>query len=260
MVSSISFCKFCQKLHDQLINRLWVVWCHFLETCQFSLSSNLVFISVHFLFTATVNKGKIHGFNAIRLSYLFMKLCSILKIPPTVTESGNKHLPPELEEFTSVFHQYSANNQESSNMDVSVWTNNAKKVSCQHLVFLWGFKSGFTAGTLKSALRASHDIFSGDFDVKFVDKSCAVVVFWQPGLSKDFHDVMNSEEISGGLKELVSHGMRVTCYETYRIMCKLGLWEMDLAESLERALESSHCDTEINSDRKPSEIHWRMTM
>ncbi|XP_027335850.1 poly(A)-specific ribonuclease PARN-like [Abrus precatorius] len=205
---------------------------------------------------ATVKEGKIHGLNALRLSYLFVKLCSILKISPKVTESGSKHLAPELEDFTNVFHPYSADIQELLNEDVRMWTNNTRKVSCDHLIFLWGFKSGMTAGMLKSVLRASHDIFSGEFDVRLVDKSCAIVVFWQPGLSKDFLDVMNSEELNGDLKELVSDGLRVTGYETYKKMCRLGLWEMDLAESLERALESSACNIESNCDRKSSEIHW----
>ncbi|KAK7339034.1 hypothetical protein VNO77_19675 [Canavalia gladiata] len=205
---------------------------------------------------ATVKEGKIHGLNALRLCYLFMKLCSILKISPNVTESGNKPLAPELQEFTNVFHPCSEIMQESFNGDVGVWTNNTRKVNCEHLVFLWGFKFGMTAGMLKSVLCTSHNVFSGEFDVKLVDKSCAIVVFWQPGLSKDFLDLMNSEELSGDLKELVSDGLRVTGYETYKKMCKLGFWEMDLAESLERALESSCCNTEGNSERKSSEIHW----
>ncbi|RDY08871.1 Poly(A)-specific ribonuclease PARN-like protein, partial [Mucuna pruriens] len=205
---------------------------------------------------ATVKEGKVHGVNALRLCYLFMKLCSILKISPNVTESDNKHLAPELEDVTNVFHPCLAPNQDSFNGDVSVWTNNTRKVSCEHLVFLWGFKFGMTAGMLKSALRSSHDIFSGEFDVKLVDKSCAIVVFWQPGVSKEFLDIMNSEEISGDLKELLSDGLRITGYETYNTICRLGLWEMDLAESLERALESSCCDIESNCERKSSEIHW----
>ncbi|KAL3007418.1 hypothetical protein AAZX31_08G333100 [Glycine max] len=206
---------------------------------------------------ATVKEGKIHGLTALRLSYLFMKLCSILKISPNVTESGNKHLAPELEDFTNVFHPFSTPIQDSFNGgDVGMWTNNTKKVSCEHLVFLWGFKIGITAGMLKSLLRSSHDIFSREFDVKLVDKSCAIVVFWQSGVSKRFLDILNSEEIRGDLKELVSDGMRVTSYETYNTICRLGLWEMDLAESLERALESSCCDIESNCERKSSEIHW----
>ncbi|RHN45684.1 putative poly(A)-specific ribonuclease [Medicago truncatula] len=38
-------------------------------------------------------------------------------------------------------------------------------------------------------------------------------------------------------------------------MCRLGLWEIDLAESLEKALECSFNDTEIHSERKP-DIQW----
>ncbi|PNY11308.1 poly(A)-specific ribonuclease PARN-like protein, partial [Trifolium pratense] len=173
----------------------------------------------------TEYKGNVDGLDALRLSYLFTKLCSILKISPIVPEFGDRRLASELEDFTNVFHPCSDDIQESSCM-------------------------------LKSALRASHDIFSGEFDVRFVDKSCAIVVFWQPGLSRDFINVMNGDGISGGLKELVSDGLRVTCYETYRTMCRLGLWEMDLAESLEKALECSLSDKEINSERKSSEIHW----
>ena len=209
------------------------------------------------VYTATVKEGKIHGLNALRLGYLFMKLCSILKISPNVTDSGNKHLAPELSDFTNVFHPRSPPIQDSSNAaDVGVWTNNARKISCEHLVFLWGFNLGMTAGMLKSLLRSSHNIFSREFDVKLVDKSCAIVVFWQPGVSEQFLDIMNSEEISGDLKELVSEGLRVTSYETYDRICRLGLWEMDLRESLERALESSYCDKEGNCERKSSEIHW----
>ncbi|BAT84212.1 hypothetical protein LR48_Vigan03g109100 [Vigna angularis] len=206
---------------------------------------------------ATVKEGKIHGLNALRLGYLFMKLCSILKISPNVTDSGNKHLDPELEDFTNVFHPRSHPIQDSSNAGiVGVWTNNARKISCEHLVFLWGFNLGMTAGMLKNLLRSSHNIFSGEFDVKLVDKSCAIIVFWQPGVSKQFVDMMNSEEMSGDLKELVADGLRVTSYETYDRICRLGLWEMDLSESLERALESSSCHKESNCERKSSEIHW----
>ncbi|KAK7256197.1 hypothetical protein RIF29_29635 [Crotalaria pallida] len=205
---------------------------------------------------ATVNEGKIHGLNALRLSYLFMKLCSILKISPNISESGNRHLAHELEDFTNVFHPCSDDIPESLNEDIRVWTNSTRKVSCENVVFVWGFKFGITAGMLKSLLQASHDIFSREFDVKLVDKSCAIVVFWQPGLSRNFLEVMNSEEISGDLKELVSDGMRVTCYETYKTMCRLGLWEINLAESLERTLESSQCDIMIGSERKSSDIHW----
>ncbi|MED6168389.1 hypothetical protein PIB30_011280 [Stylosanthes scabra] len=206
----------------------------------------------------TLNEGKSHGINALRLCYLFIKLCSILKISPYVNESGSKHLAAELEDVSNVFHPCpAADIQELPfNEDISIWAKNARKVCIENVVFLWGFKFGTTAGMLKSLLRASNDIFLGEFDVKLVDKSCAIVVFWQPSLSREFLDVMNGKEVSGALKELVSDGIRVASYQTYKTVCRLGLWGMDLAESLERAVESSHCDAKIDSGRKSSEIHW----
>ncbi|KAE8676296.1 Poly(A)-specific ribonuclease PARN-like, putative isoform 2 [Hibiscus syriacus] len=88
---------------------------------------------------------------------------------------------------------------------------------------------------LKSLLQGSHDVFSGEFDVCLIDKSCAVLVFMQPNLSQAFLDVMSSEGISGSLRELVSEGLRAADYETYKRTCRLGLWETDLASSLDKA-------------------------
>lgn len=210
------------------------------------------------LISATVNEGKIYGLDALRICYLFMKLCSILKISPNVIKSGNKHLAPELQDFTNIFHPCSIDTEESVNDDVRIWTNNTRMVSCEHLVFLWGFQFGLTAGKLKSLLRKSHDIFSGEFDVKLVDKNCAIVVFWEPGMSKAFVDAMNSEKISGFLRDLVSEGLRVARYDTYRTVCRVGLWESDLPESLERAMERSEsdCNMETSSDTEFFNIYW----
>nr|XP_025688168.1 poly(A)-specific ribonuclease PARN-like isoform X2 [Arachis hypogaea] len=206
----------------------------------------------------TANEGKSHGINALRLCYLFMKLCSILKVSPYVNESSNKHMAAELEDFVNVFHPCAAADIQEApvNEDISIWAKNTRKVSIDNVVFLWGFKFGTTAGMLKSLLHASHDIFLGEFDVKLVDKSCAIVVFWQPSLSKQFLDVMNSKEVDGALKDLVSDGMRVTSYQTYKTICRLGLWGMNLAESLESALGGSHSDMKVDSGSKSSEIHW----
>nr|DAD36579.1 TPA_asm: hypothetical protein HUJ06_007220 [Nelumbo nucifera] len=61
--------------------------------------------------------------------------------------------------------------------DILVLTNKTRKVITEDLVFLWGFRAGMTVGVLKKILHASHDVFSEDFEVKLVDKSCVVVVF-----------------------------------------------------------------------------------
>lgn len=207
---------------------------------------------------ATENEGRNHGLNVIRICHLFAKLCSILKIGSSSTMSGNDVLlAPALEECTNIFNAFSTSSEESIDEDVSVWTKSTRKVSCEHLVFLWGFGSGTTAGKLKSLLNKSHYVSSEEFDIRLVDKSCAILVFWQPGLAEAFLDVMNnSEEITGSLRELVSEGLRAASYETYKRVCKLPIWEADLGESLDRALEDSDCLTEAHSKATPKEIYW----
>ncbi|KZV30738.1 poly(A)-specific ribonuclease PARN-like [Dorcoceras hygrometricum] len=69
-----------------------------------------------------------------------------------------------------------------------------------------------------------------------VDRTCAVVVFWTPGLLKQFLRIMGSGEIvSGKLKDMISEGLRAVDYETYRRACKSVIWETDLAECLDEA-------------------------
>lgn len=163
-----------------------------------------------------------------------------MKISPYINESGNKHLAPELQDFTNVFHPWTTNPKVLLDENINIWANNTRTVNCENLVFLWGVQFGVTASMLKNMLQESHDIFSREFDVKLVDKDCAIVVFWQHGLSEAFINAMNSEQISGLLRELVSSGLRVGSYDTYRTVCRLGLWEANLSDSLDEALEKSN--------------------
>ncbi|KAF5446519.1 hypothetical protein F2P56_032140 [Juglans regia] len=211
-------------------------------------------IDVEILQQDAVNERKIHGHDVLRISLLFAKLCSVLRIAPIQTDS--KKLVPALEEYANILNPCSASSQESTDGEVRIGTNNTRKVSCKHLVFLWGFKHGMTAGMLKSLIQGSHDIFSEEFDLRLVDRSCAIVVFWKPGLSETFLNVMNSEEISGSLRELVSEGLRAACYGIYKKVCSLGIWEVDLAESLEKALEESECFQNTDSEANSLDVHW----
>ncbi|XP_054781396.1 poly(A)-specific ribonuclease PARN-like isoform X2 [Prosopis cineraria] len=234
-----------------------------------NITAALLYLKNHFLasvdveipdqgfHSATINEDKIDGLDSLRICYLFMKICSILKISPCVSESGNKHLAPELQDFTNIFHPWTTDSKELVDEDISIWANNTRKVNCEHVIFLWGVQFGMTASTLKNLLQESHDILPEEFDVKLVAKDCAIVVFWQPGLSKAFLNAVKSEQISGLLREFVSNGLRVASYDTYRTVCRLGLWEADLSESLDRAVEKSgrefsniycHTDNVINFD------------
>ncbi|XP_070677954.1 poly(A)-specific ribonuclease PARN-like [Malus domestica] len=178
------------------------------------------------------SEGNIHWHNVVKMCYLLAKLCSILK-------SSDNPMP-----------------QESTNEDIRVWTKNMRKVSCDQLVFLWGFRSGMTAGMIKSLLCKSHAVFSKEFDVRLVDKNCAIVVFWRLGLSETFLDAISSEDICDSLMEIALEGIRASSYETYKTICRLGLWEADLVESLDKALEDSDYFTEVNSATNSKEIYW----
>ncbi|KAJ8899461.1 hypothetical protein K2173_018435 [Erythroxylum novogranatense] len=186
----------------------------------------------------TGNKIQIHGHNVLDICKLFAKLSYVLKIAPSA-DSDLRNLASTLE---NNFNGFSTVPQETTDGEISIWRSNTRKVNCSDLVFLWGFRDDITAGMLKNMLQESHTIFSEAFDLRLVEKSSAIVVFWQPGLSKTFLDMMsNSLEVSGTLLELVSEGMKAAGYEIYDRACKLGLWESSLAEALDKATINPCC-------------------
>ncbi|CAA7023708.1 unnamed protein product [Microthlaspi erraticum] len=182
---------------------------------------------------------QMHGQNAVMISQLFAKLCTIKKSDQSSVQSNE-----DLQALVS-------------DEDVKVWSKNSRRVSSENLVFVWGLGKKMTAAMLKNALQKSHAVFAKDFDVKYLDRSCAVVVFWESGSSETFLGAVNDEEKLGGggsLREMVAEGLRAAGYESYKRACRLGFWEADLAESLEKTLESS--DRDLDLDTKPSEIDW----
>ncbi|KAM1660842.1 hypothetical protein COP2_003853 [Malus domestica] len=249
---------------DEFVGSLRSVFPHILDVSHLmknipaaiSYLNNHYFTPIDMEISPQENEGNIHNLCVVKMCYFFAKLCSILKISENDMVSNNALLDPALEEYTNISNPCSDNPQESTNGDIRVWTKNMRKVSCDHLVFLWGFRNGMTAGMLKSLLHKSHAVFSEEFDVRLVDKSCAIVVFWQPALSQTFLDAVSSEEICDSLREIVSEGLRASNYETYNRVCRLGLWEADLAESMDKALEDSDCLMEANSSTYSKDIYW----
>lgn len=209
---------------------------------------------------AKASEGKIHGNNALRITHLFAKLCSILKINLDSLQSKNGSPSLFLSGHESIFNPSSASPPEANDEDIQVWTNNTKKVSCANLVFLWGFRSGLSGGVLKRMLRGSHEIFNEEFDVRLVDKSCAIIVFWKPGFSDVFLEVMGSKDLCGIFKEMVSEGMRATGYETYSRVCRLGLWRAELGDSLDEALAEPDSLVGGDPQKNTSEIYWSSDM
>lgn len=205
------------------------------------------------------NEDKIHGHNVLKISHLLANLCFILKITPEMIQSDGGHLASGLEGYANIFHPHSTNTEDPIDGDIKVWTDDTRKVSSEDLVFIWGFRGRMSAGGLKRLLQGSHSVFSEEFDVRMVDGSCAIVVFWQSGLSQTFLEAISSNWISGLLREMVSEGLRAAGYETYKNACRLGFWEADLADSLDKALAEPDHNSEADSEAKPtgpSQIYW----
>uniref|UniRef100_M1CTH5 Ribonuclease n=1 Tax=Solanum tuberosum TaxID=4113 RepID=M1CTH5_SOLTU len=202
-----------------------------------------------------VNEVKTLGHDAVKISQLFAKLCSILKIAPRTPEAAEGHLPDAIECYTNSYSPCFTSSHGPADEDVSVRTDNTRKISSKNLVFLWGFRGVTSAGKLKSLLCGSHEVFH-EFDVRMVDKSCAVVAFRNPG----FAEVMLQLMYSGGictntLKEMLADGLTAAGYETYQKVCELGLWESDLASSMEKASEEIESFSEAQS-KELSGLCW----
>ncbi|CAH8354955.1 unnamed protein product [Eruca vesicaria subsp. sativa] len=188
--------------------------------------------------------NQMHGQNVVMISHLFAKLSTIQKS----SVQSNK----DLQALDSDEH---ANSITSNDENVKVWSKNSRRVSSENLVFIWGLSKKMTAAMLKKVLQKSHTVFAQEFDVKYLDRSCAVLVFWDSGSSDTFLSAVNNEEqLVGSLREMVAEGVRVAGYDTYRRACRLGFWEADLAEALDKTLESSASDRDL--DTKPSDISW----
>ncbi|KAM3216694.1 poly(A)-specific ribonuclease PARN-like isoform X1 [Capsicum annuum] len=200
---------------------------------------------------AEVYEVKTLGHDVVKISQLFAKLWSILKIAPKTPEAVAGHFPDAIECYTNSFNPFFTSSHGPANEDVSVWTDNARKISIKNLIFLWGFKGVTSAGKLKNLLYGSHEVFHNEFDVKMVDRSCAVIAFGNPGFSEVLMQLMDSGGIcTNTLQEMLADGLRAAGYETYQKVCELGLWEADLASSMEKALEESESFSDAQSKER----------
>lgn len=184
-------------------------------------------------------------------------MCSVLKINPETFEEDYSHLSSAIQCHANKFNPSSTRFGDPIDEDVRIWNKNSRRISIDNLVFLWGLEGGISAGMLKALLHDSHEVFSKEFDVQMVDKNCAVIVFWTPGFSERFLRIMDSGEIfSESLKDMISKGLAAASYKTYKSVCKLGLWEVDLADALVKALEETERLTEAKSEEDLSVINW----
>ncbi|KAL8160675.1 hypothetical protein V2J09_002212 [Rumex salicifolius] len=196
------------------------------------------------------NEVKVHGHNVLQVSQLFAKLSYVLQQGTSKPEKDEKLC-------SSINHSNEDFPKEDTKVSSGKHKNN-RNLSSEDLVFLWGFSNGhMSPRELKRLLIGSHEaLFDEDlFDVKLVDKGCAVIAFWRLESARSFIESMDSGNfMSETLKEMVSQGLRVANYEVYKNVCKKGLWESDLADALDKA---DNCIvSEADSPRSAFEICW----
>ncbi|KAL4193085.1 hypothetical protein AMTRI_Chr06g175170 [Amborella trichopoda] len=178
-----------------------------------------------------------HGHDVLRIAYVFAKLCSILKIFPSTGQLPIGYR--SMMDFENAFYPCCVSIQEPLDAEptIQIDKNKSKQVSTEDLIFLWGYENGISPDRLRKLLCDAHDAFHGGFQVRIIDDGCAVVGFEKSGSAERFlKDVESGEVESGALLDLIVGGLRVAGYNAYERVCKLGVWEGKLPNSLERAL------------------------
>ncbi|MCL7036915.1 hypothetical protein MKW94_005330 [Papaver nudicaule] len=203
------------------------------------------------------NEGKNQGHDALCTAYLFAKLSSTSKQSDDTHQTVNADLVSSAKKYTNIFSTCSTNLQELMD-DENILLDNVRKVRTENLVFFWGIRFGISAEEFRDLLCEVHGIFSEDFDIRMVDKSCAVLAFWKPNLAEKLLEIVNTGGVgSDSVRRLISKGLRSAGYEVYEKVCKLGLWETNLAAAFDKAMKEYPDDISSAASRKePSEIFW----
>lgn len=131
----------------------------------------------------------------------------------------------------------------------------AKTVTTDNIIFLWGFR-GKSVNELKSYLPGLNQVFSEDFEVKLLDKTCSALVFRNSDTAMQLLKEISSE--SPSLHSFFAEGLKATGFEVYRKVCRLGLWDSDLAEALEGV--SSEVAASTLSECNSSQIYWNSSL
>ncbi|VAI13152.1 unnamed protein product [Triticum turgidum subsp. durum] len=161
------------------------------------------------------------GENVLRITKLFAKLSKLLKITPNCQSQSDT----------------------------------TRTASTQSVVFLWGFRET-SAEELRSRLARLHHVFSKDFDLRLLDKTCSALIFRSSDTASELLRDISLE--SPSLNNFFSEGLKAAGFYVYRKACSLGLWDSDLAEALEGvSLEPA---TSTISERGSSEIYWNSSL
>ncbi|CAL5012704.1 unnamed protein product [Urochloa decumbens] len=191
--------------------------------------------------------------NVLRIAKLFAKLSTLLKIGPVCQlQSGEQSAA--VEEYCNIFYP-SCMVEDSDDVDSANEPDTAETVSTDNIVFLWGFREK-SVKELKSYLPGLHQVFSEDFEVKLLDKTCSALIFRDSDTAMQLLKEMSLENPS--LNSFFSEGLRAAGFEVYRKACRLGLWDSDLAEALDCV--SSEVPASTLSECTSSQIYWNSSL
>lgn len=187
---------------------------------------------------------------------MFAKLGILLKIVPDCQTSLGQHTVP-IEEYANIFYPTSNSLKETEADDVGFHMDNVRKISTDDLIFIWGFHGGTSAAELKSHLQQTNSVIAEDFELHLVDKTCAVVILQKSGSAEALLKEIGSGKInSTAPSKTISEALKAAGYKAYKKVCRLGLWEAELADSLESALSETSGDLAISSGEDAPEIYW----
>lgn len=145
--------------------------------------------------------------------------------------------------------------EESDGVDCTNEPDTTRTVSTQSVVFLWGFRET-SAEELRSRLTRLHHVFSKDFDLRLLDKTCSALIFRSSDAASELLRDISLE--SPSLNNFFSEGLKAAGFDVYRKACSLGLWDSDLAEALDGvSLEPA---TSTISEHGSSELYWNSSL
>lgn len=208
---------------------------------QFSLPLDL---EVPLEFKCYGSKGaESHGHTVLRLTYLFAKVCRLLKISLSDLSISIDGFKGALASHENILYPGAIRLNKLNGEDVNIERDSYSKNS--HIIFLWGFKIGSSAKALSEMLTTIHDICQEGIRVQLVDKSCAYVKFKRAKYAEFFlQDLQSGNKISEfaksrPLEDFSFAGLRAVNYVVYEQLCKSSLSRTNLADSLELVLSES---------------------
>lgn len=149
-------------------------------------------------------------------------------------------------ELDAVSHQDDTINHATKQEEIAKW-------STPNLVFIWGFNST-SSSNLKNQLKSYHPKFNEDFTLRVVDRNCAVAAFKRQGAGVEL--LKEVEARSSSIENMLSDGVRITGFGAYKKICEIGLWDGELADSLQTVMLSEPTEMHVSVENNTSEIYW----